>query len=95
MDDPQHDCGNSGVEGVILEAGYVRGTGAEVYFVGDATVESKMTGCKLPPSNQPGYCFVIPPYRYTWSIDGKRLTFAHAMPSNAAAFGFTLWTKID
>jgi TRAP-type C4-dicarboxylate transport system substrate-binding protein len=95
LDDPQRDCGNAGVEGVVLEAGYVRGTGAEVYFVGDGGVESRMTGCKLPPSDQPGYCFVLPPYGYTWSIEGKQLTFTHPVPTNAAAFGFTPWTKID
>jgi hypothetical protein len=95
LDDPQRDCGNAGVEGVVLEAGYVRGTGAEVYFVGDGTVESRMTGCKLPPSDQPGYCFVLPPYGYTWSIDGKQLTFAHPVPSIAVGFAITPWTKID
>jgi hypothetical protein len=95
LDDPQSDCGHAGVEGVVLEAGYVRGTGAEVYFVGDGTVESRMTGCKLPPSDQPGYCFVIPPYGYTWSIDGKQLTFAHPVPTDAAAFEFAPWTKIN
>jgi TRAP-type C4-dicarboxylate transport system substrate-binding protein len=93
--DPKRDCGNAGVEGVVLEAGYVRGTGAEVYFVGDGNVESRMTGCKLPPSDQPGYCFVIPPYGYTWSIDGKQLTFAHPVPSIAVGFAITPWTKID
>jgi TRAP-type C4-dicarboxylate transport system substrate-binding protein len=95
IDDPQRDCGNAGVEGVVLEAGYVRGTGAEVYFVGDGTVESKLTGCKLPPSDQLGFCIVIPPYKYTWSIDGTQLTFAHPVPSLAVGFAITPWTKID
>ena len=71
---PLTDCGGSLFDGGTVEAGYLRGTGNTVYFVGDADLEHQATGCLLPPSATLAYhCNVIPPYWVDWSLSGDRM----------------------
>ena len=59
LDAPGADCAEQ-VTDSPLEAGHLRGTGQTVYFVDDAELLSRLTGCWLPASTRPGHCFSGP-----------------------------------
>jgi TRAP-type C4-dicarboxylate transport system substrate-binding protein len=59
-----------------VEAGDLRGTGRTVYFVNNSERLSRLTGCKLPATNQDGHCGLPLIYRMTWALSGGKLTFS-------------------
>jgi TRAP-type C4-dicarboxylate transport system substrate-binding protein len=91
------DCGNEPANTPIpVEAGYVRGDGATVYFVPDCPLEAKVQGRKLPPASVEPYCFFQPPYWLDWSLDGSTLTFTNrgGLPRSKDSSSIKPWTKI-
>lgn len=84
-ENPARDCGNGGVDGGVYEGGYLRGAGNEVWFVGDAATQSKV-GC--------GGCQVLTPYGFTWTLDGKTLTFSDPRPNLIDQHSLAPWTRI-
>jgi TRAP-type C4-dicarboxylate transport system substrate-binding protein len=72
--DPTSDCGGSGVDNAMVEAGFLKGDTTQVWMIIDANVMHEKTGCKLPASHALGFCEVWPPYGFTWSLAGKTLT---------------------
>jgi TRAP-type C4-dicarboxylate transport system substrate-binding protein len=74
---PGVSCGDSGSPAeVTVEAGDLRGTGRTVYFVNNSERLSRLTGCKLPATNQDGHCGPPLTYRMTWALSGDKLTFS-------------------
>lgn len=94
LDDPVHDCGNSGGEEAPLEAGHLRGTGGVVYFVFDAELMSQLTGCQLPAANEPGHCYELAPARMTWALDGDKLALTDGRGGSSIGFAIEPWQKI-
>lgn len=90
---PGRDCGGTNTD-AVLEAGYVRGTGNTVYFVGDGEILAHVTGCLLPVSTKAGHCFVVDPYWMDWEVDGDHLTFSNPGGSDAYTLVIEPWTKI-
>jgi TRAP-type C4-dicarboxylate transport system substrate-binding protein len=69
-------CGDSGIDSDrIVEAGDLRGTGNTVDFVGDPERLSRLSGCRLPATNQGDHCGVPDPYRMTWALAGDQVSF--------------------
>lgn len=88
------DCGNS-VSDEVLEAGNVEVDGDRVHFTYDPELMSQLTGCVLPVSSDPGRCYSIPPYAFTWTSDGDRLTLADAgSPEVPHALVLEPWQRI-
>ena len=75
------------MDGAIYEGGYLRGSGQEVWFVGDEAVQSKLNGC--------GPCQILPPYGYTWNLDGDTLTFSDPKPRMVDPCLDRPWKRID
>jgi TRAP-type C4-dicarboxylate transport system substrate-binding protein len=74
---PGVSCSDSGSPAeVTVEVGDLRGTGSTVYFLNNSERLSRLTGCKLPPTNQDGHCGPPLTYRMTWALSGDRLTFS-------------------
>ena len=95
LDLPGKDCGNN-LEGGIVEAGYLRGTGNTVWFVYDAELTSELTGCQLPMSlTEPGHCGPGGGFHLDWVLDGDTLTFSNPNPEWASAMIIKPWQKID
>jgi hypothetical protein len=94
IETPGKDCGNSTYEGA-LEAGDLLGRDDVVYFVFDEELMSRLTGCELPATAEPGHCYFGETYWARWTLDGDSLTFTDA--GNRAPFHLTLteWQKID
>jgi TRAP-type C4-dicarboxylate transport system substrate-binding protein len=70
-------CGDSGIDtDTIVEAGDLRGTGRTVYFVNNSETLSRLTGCKLPATNQDGHCGPPVTHRMTWALSGDQLSFS-------------------
>lgn len=97
IDNPTKDCGNSGVAAQVepYEAGELRGSASEAYFVFSAELMSELTGCKLPVSDADGHCYELEPYRAAWSLDGDRLTFEPAGGEIYYHLTVNPWSKID
>ncbi len=98
IDAPDTDCGQSHADGATVEVGRLRGTGNTVYFVGDLDMLRETTGCLLPISmTLDGHCVVIPPYWFTWSLDGDQLTFKAVGGEfvNLQQFSVRAWTRIS
>jgi TRAP-type C4-dicarboxylate transport system substrate-binding protein len=69
-------CGDSGIDSDrIVEAGHLRGTGNTVDFVGDPERVARLSGCKLPATNQGDHCGPPLTYRMTWALAGDQLSF--------------------
>jgi hypothetical protein len=69
-------CGDSGIDSdVIVEAGDLRGTGRTVYFVNNSERLSRLSGCKLPATNQGDHCGPPLTCRMTWALAGDQLSF--------------------
>jgi TRAP-type C4-dicarboxylate transport system substrate-binding protein len=82
LDGPGADCAEQ-VTDSPLEAGYLFGTGQTVYFVDDAELLSRLTGCRLPASDtKPGHCFSGPMYRMTWELSGDTLRLSDYVADN-------------
>ena len=76
LDHPGTDCGHE-VQDVPLEAGDLKGTGHDAYFVYVPERLAELTGCTLPVSQtRPGACFAGQSYKMTWAVDGDRLSFS-------------------
>lgn len=93
LDLPGKDCGNVSFDqdntfDTELEAGFVRGTGDTVYFVYNAAVHSKYTGCALP-------CFPIPTSSFTWTLVGDTLTMHRVGGSGSVERMIKPWKKIS
>jgi TRAP-type C4-dicarboxylate transport system substrate-binding protein len=93
LDMPGKDCGNVNFNqdnpfDTVLEAGLVRGTGDTVYFVYDATVHSKYTGCALP-------CFPIPTSSFTWTLVGDTLTMHRMGGTGSVERVIKPWRKVS
>ena len=73
---PGIDCGHAETD-VPLDAGDLRGSGSDVYFVYDAERLSALNGCKLPPTptGEDGWCWDAKPYKMSWRLDGAELSF--------------------
>jgi TRAP-type C4-dicarboxylate transport system substrate-binding protein len=70
-------CGDSGIDtDTIVEAGDLRGTGRTVYFVNNSETLSRLTGCKLPATNQDGHCGPPVIHRMTWALSGDKLSLS-------------------
>lgn len=96
LDLPGKDCGQIDSDGThVLDAGYLRGGDGPVYFVGDGEVMSELGGCELPPSPEPGHCFVLDPYWFEWSLDGDQLTFSDAGGFDVPNMVIEPWTRIS
>jgi TRAP-type C4-dicarboxylate transport system substrate-binding protein len=77
MEGPGVSCGDSGIDtDTIVEAGDLRGTGRTVYFVNNSETLSRLTGCKLPATNQDGHCGLPVTHRMTWALSGDQLSFS-------------------
>ena len=96
ISDPAHDCGNSHFDGATVEVGRLLGEDHTVYFVGDVGMLQKAIGCALPESTQDGHCYVIPPYWFTWAIQGDQLTFSNpgGDPADSQMYSLRPWTRI-
>lgn len=96
ISDPTHDCGNSHFDGATVEVGRLLGDDHTVYFVGDAGMLQKAIGCALPVSTQDGHCYVIPPYWFTWALQGGQLTFTNpgGDPADSQMYPLRPWTRI-
>jgi TRAP-type C4-dicarboxylate transport system substrate-binding protein len=83
LDAPGRDCGTAVLERPV-EAGHLRGSGQTVYFVDDAKLLSRLTGCRLPATRdpEPEQCFSGPPYRMTWELSGDTLRFSDYVADN-------------
>jgi hypothetical protein len=69
-------CGDSGIDtDTIVEAGDLRGTDRTVYFVNDSETLSRLSGCKLPATNQGDHCGPPVTHRMTWALSGDHLSF--------------------
>ena len=93
---PGIDCAQEVYNGP-LDVGDLRGSKNVVYFIYNAERKSRMTGCKLPVSqNLPGHCFAGRPYRMAWAIDGDQLTFSDYRSDNWPNDMFIVkpWRKI-
>jgi hypothetical protein len=78
LDLPGTDCGHTNTTDV-LNAGFLKGDEATVWFVTDAQLLADLTGCELPPTtDDPDACFMLPPDEASWRYDGDRLTFSGA-----------------
>ena len=93
LDMPGKDCGNVGFDqdntfDTVLEAGFVRGTGNTVYFVYNAAVHSKYTGCALP-------CFPIPTSSFAWTLVDNTLTMHRVGGSGSVERLIKPWKKIS
>lgn len=97
LEQPGKDCGNVDSDGTdVFEAGYLRGgDGPAVYLVADGEVMAERAGCQLPPSTQPGHCFVLEPYWFDWSLEGDQLTMSNAGGVGAHTFLVEPLTKIS
>ena len=70
-------CGDAGIDtDTIVEAGDLRGTGRTVYLVNNSKTLSRLTGCKLPATNQDGHCGPPVTHRMTWALSGDQLSFS-------------------
>ena len=94
IEDPNADCGGAFGSGeipydAVLEAGYVRGTENMAFFVYDAEIHSRLTGCELP-------CFPLPTSQMTWEVEGDTLTFRDPEGAYEAYYQMTIkpWTKV-
>jgi TRAP-type C4-dicarboxylate transport system substrate-binding protein len=76
LDRPGADCAKE-VTDSPLEAGRLRGSGQTVYFVDDAELLSRVSGCRLPASDDEGHCYTGPSYRMTWALSGDTLRFTN------------------
>jgi TRAP-type C4-dicarboxylate transport system substrate-binding protein len=96
IDRPATDCGASGYDGGTVEVGKLRGSGNTVYFVGDGDMEHAATGCELPASRVlPGHCYVLPPYWFSWAVDGDRLTFSSPGGFPDEQYTLGTWTRVN
>jgi TRAP-type C4-dicarboxylate transport system substrate-binding protein len=69
-------CGDSDIDSdVIVEAGDLRGTDRTVYFVNNSERLSRLTGCKLPATNQGDHCGPPVTHRMTWALARDQLSF--------------------
>jgi TRAP-type C4-dicarboxylate transport system substrate-binding protein len=96
LDLPGKDCGTN-VTDSPLEAGHLWGSDQTAYFVDDAELLSRLSGCRLPPSHTvPGHCYSGPNYRMTWSVSGDTLRFSDYVPASFPNHQFLLsdWQKI-
>jgi len=97
IEDTNKDCGNSGepAQASPYEAGELRGTTKEVYFVFRAELMAELTGCKLPASDEDGHCYSLENYGAGWSLDGDTLTFT-PLGGVEIAYHLTVnpWSKI-
>jgi TRAP-type C4-dicarboxylate transport system substrate-binding protein len=94
---PGTSCGDSDIESeVIAEAGDLRGTGRTVYFVNNSERLSRLTGCKLPATNQGDHCGPPLTYRMTWALAGDQLSFTDFNGSQPEPMEWTggPWRKI-
>jgi TRAP-type C4-dicarboxylate transport system substrate-binding protein len=75
LGNPGHDCGNLATDNPV-EVGDLRGIGAHVYFVPDATRLAALVGCKLPTSStKSDHCGPALSYETDWKITGDELIF--------------------
>jgi TRAP-type C4-dicarboxylate transport system substrate-binding protein len=82
LDQPGKDCANT-VSDVPFEAGHLRGVAQTVYFVADAELLSRVSGCLLPASRTaPSHCYSAPTYRMTWESSGTTLRFSDYVADN-------------
>jgi TRAP-type C4-dicarboxylate transport system substrate-binding protein len=69
-------CGDSDIDSdVIVEAGDLRGTDRTVYFVNSSERLSRLSGCKLPATNQGDHCGPPVTHRMTWALARDQLSF--------------------
>ena len=92
LDLPGTDCGNT-LEGGILAAGQLRGTGNTVWFVYDDEMVSELQGCELPATAELGHCFPGFDFHLDWALDGDTLTFSTNGPQGE--FTIEPYTRID
>ena len=92
--DPEVDCGGAFATeqlpyDAVLEAGLVRGSGDRIFFVYDAEIHSRLSGCELP-------CFPLPTFEMSWAMDGDTLTFDDPEGAFEPYYQMTIkdWTKI-
>jgi hypothetical protein len=79
---PGIDCGHNVYKGP-LDVGDLLGSKNVVYFVPNAERLSRMTGCKLPVSqNLADHCGANHPFRVDWAIDADQLTFSDYQSDN-------------
>ncbi len=97
LENPTKDCGNSGVAAQVepYEAGELRGSATEAYFVFSAELMSELTGCELPVSDADGHCYELEPYSAAWSLAEDTLTFAPAGGESNYHLMVNPWSKID
>lgn len=97
LEDPAKDCGNSGIaaQAEPYEAGELRGTATEAYFVFSPELMSELTGCELPVSDADGHCYELDPYGAAWSLDGDTLTFQPVGGEIYYNLTVNPWSKID
>jgi TRAP-type C4-dicarboxylate transport system substrate-binding protein len=96
VSDPDRDCGNSHFDGATVETGHLYGAGQTAYFVGDADMLQKATGCLMPMSQVlDGHCFVLPPYWFTWTLAGNQLTFTQQGGVPSPQYVIRPWTRIS
>lgn len=83
LSNPGEDCGHhlpTKTHPFLVEVGQLRGDRTTVWFVDDASLAAKLTGCN-PNSD----CGAVGPYRHGWQATGSGLRFSnYADPGNPA-----------
>lgn len=90
LSNPDEDCGNHVITKThpyLVEVGKLRGDGATVWFVDDAALVTKLTGCD--PQSE---CGAVDPYRLAWQATGSGLRFSGYVGRSNPAGTVTNWT---
>lgn len=89
---PGEDCGHhlpTKTHPFLVEVGQLRGDGTTVWFVDDAALVAKLTGCD--PHSHSG-CGAVDPYRLAWQATGSGLQFSSPVGHGNPAETVTNWT---